>query len=78
LAVVTLAALCACDVRRSSDIEPIVECMHYAEKAQACLGDRLATRLRATFAKPPEAVEARSALRAQCLASEAQLRRTCR
>lgn len=77
LAVVTLAALCACDVRRS-ETEPIAECIHYAERAQACLGDRLATRLRATFAKPPEAAEARAALREQCLASETQLRRTCR
>lgn len=38
------AVLCACDVRRS-DTEPISECMQYASQAQACLGERLATRL---------------------------------
>jgi len=52
--------------------------MDYAASARTCLGERLATRLRASFAKPPEAPEARAAARAQCIASTARIRRTCR
>lgn len=77
LAVVALAAVCACDIRRS-DNEPIVECMNYATQAQACLGERLATRLRATFAKPPSDPAARAAAREQCVANATRLRRACR
>lgn len=77
LGLVVLVALCACDVRRS-DTEPIAECMDYATQAKACLGDRLATRLRATFAKPPSDPASRTAARDQCIESATRLRRTCR
>ncbi len=75
--IVLFVALCACDVRRGGP-EPIAECLEYASKADVCLGERLASRLRASYSKPPEAREARDEMRAQCIAKTAHLRRLCR
>ena len=74
---VILAALCACDVGRSGP-EPIAECATYAASAELCFGARVATRLRASFAKPPADEAARAALRASCVEQNTTLRRSCR
>ena len=76
-AAIVITALCACDVGRSGP-EPIPECTRYAAHAEACLGARVATKLRASFAQPPTDEPGREALRAQCEDQAAQLRRSCR
>ena len=76
-AALVLTALCACDVGRSGP-EPIPECTRYAAHAEAGLGTRVATKLRASFEKPPADEAGREALRAQCEDQVAQLRRSCR
>jgi hypothetical protein len=77
LTVVILAALIACDSGRNG-VEPIAECTAYAASAELCFGGRVATRLRASFAKPPADEASRSALRTQCAEGNATIRRSCR
>lgn len=72
-----LAAVCACDTRRREANEPIEECMDYARAAERCLGDRAASRLRASFSIPPRDEAGRVALRARCIEQRSRIRHVC-
>ena len=76
-AALLFVAVCACDVGRGGP-EPIPECVTYTASAEQCLGARVASKLRASFAKPPADEAGRSAQRTQCVEQHNTLRRSCR
>lgn len=75
LALLVIAALCACDVRRD---EPVAECIAYAARARKCFGDRVGAHLSQLYSTPPSNRAARDELSAKCSAGRARIARTCK
>lgn len=81
LAVVGLLALVAVvgmrDVRRPGP-DPIDECTEYLSLVETCMGKATATRLSASFAKPPRDEAKRAAMGGECTKSRDRLKKACR
>lgn len=81
LAVVGLLALLAVvgmrDVRRPGP-DPIDECSEYLSLVETCMGKATATRLSASFAKPPRDEAKRAAIGSECTKSRDRLQKACR
>lgn len=72
-----LVVLCACE-SGSRGAAALPECTAYASTARLCLGGRVADRILASFAKPPEDASRRAQMSAQCRQGDERLRLSCR